>query len=472
MINIFIFRRDLRLFDNTTLINMLKNNKSIIPIFIFTPEQIDIKKNKYFSNNSVQFMIESLKDLNKEIKKCKSKLYFFKGDNIKVLSEINKKIKISSIGFNIDYSPYATKRDSLIKIFCDKNNIKLYTYEDYSLYPIIDNTTYNKSGKPYTVFTPFKNNLIKNHVVRKPDKLKKFTLVKEAGLKEISYYFNIKNLDTLYTYNSKINVTGGRNNGLKILKNLKKWDHYNNKRNCMDYKTTFLSAYLHFNVVSIRETYYKILNILGKDNLLINELHWRDFYMNISYNFPRVLKGMISKKNISFREAYDKIKWSKSKKKFKAWTNGKTGYPIVDACMNQLNTTGYMHNRGRMIVASFLTKHLMIDWRMGEKYFAQNLVDYDCHSNNGGWQWSSGSGTDAQPYFRIFNPWTQTKNFDPDCSYIKKWVPIFKDIDPKDIHKWEDNNIRKKHNLKYPEPIVNHKEARELVLKTYKKALN
>ena len=151
---------------------------------------------------------------------------------------------------------------------------------------------------------------------------------------------------------------------------------------------------------------------------------------------------------------------------------GKTGYPIVDACMMQLNTTGYMHNRGRMIVASFLTKHLLIDWREGEKYFAKSLVDYDCHSNNGGWQWSSGSGTDAQPYFRIFNPWTQSKKFDPDASYIKKWLPIFKEVDAKDIHKWEDSKIREKYNLKYPEPIVEHKKARELVLKTYKKALS
>lgn len=472
MLNIFIFHRDLRIHDNTTLLKMLKDNKKIILIFIFPPEQIDPTKNKYFSNNSVQFMIESLHELNKEIKKYKSKLYFFKGDNIDVLKQINKKDKINSIGFNLDYSPYAVKRDKLIQDFCNKNNISLYTEEDYALYPVMDDTTYNKSGKPYTVFTPFRNNIMKKFQVRKPDNYNKFNFEKNDNLKEIKSYYKVKNLDKLYQTNDNINVHGGRKNALKILKNLKKWQEYNTKRNCMDYHTTFLSAYLHFNVVSIRETYHSILNRLGVDNLLINELHWRDFYMNISYNFPNVLKGMISKKNISFREDYDKIKWSKSKKKLKAWTQGKTGYPIVDACMMQLNTTGYMHNRGRMIVASFLTKHLLIDWREGEKYFATKLVDYDCHSNNGGWQWSSGSGTDAQPYFRIFNPWTQSKKFDPDASYIKKWLPILKDVDFKDIHKWEDSNIRKKYNLKYPEPIVDHKKARELVLKTYKKALS
>lgn len=472
MLNIFIFHRDLRIHDNTTLLKMLKDNKKIILIFIFPPEQIDPTKNKYFSNNSVQFMIESLHELNKEIKKYKSKLYFFKGDNIDVLKQINKKNKINSIGFNLDYSPYAIMRDKLIQDFCIKNNISLYTEEDYALYPVMDDTTYNKSSKPYTVFTPFRNNIMKKFQVRKPDNYNKFNFEKNDNLKEIKSYYKVKNLDKLYISNDNINVHGGRKNALKILKKLKKWQEYNTKRNCMDYHTTFLSAYLHFNVVSIRETYHSILNRLGVDNLLINELHWRDFYMNISYNFPNVLKGMISKKNISFREKYDKIKWSKSKKNLKSWMQGKTGYPIVDACMMQLNTTGYMHNRGRMIVASFLTKHLLIDWREGEKYFATKLVDYDCHSNNGGWQWSSGSGTDAQPYFRIFNPWTQSKKFDPDASYIKKWLPILKDVDSKDVHKWEDSNIRKKYNLKYPKPIVDHKKARELVLKTYKKALS
>ena len=472
--NIFIFHRDLRITDNTTLINMTQLTGEIIPIFIFPPEQIDKIKNKYFSNNSVQFMIESLLELNQKIKKLKSKIYFFKGNNIEVLEEISKNNKINSIGFNIDYSPYAIKRDKLIGNFCKNNKIALYKYEDYPMYNITDSTTYSKSGKPYTVFTPFRKNLEKTHTVRKPSKFKNFTFGKEKKLKLNKFYFKLKKLPTLYVSNPNINVNGGRKNGIKILKKMENWNKYNDKRNCLTYKTTFLSAYLHFNVVSIREVYYTILNSLGKNNLLLNELHWRDFYMNISYNFPHVLDGMIKKKSKSFRENYDKIKWSKSKKNLKRWQDGKTGYPIVDACMSQLNTTGYMHNRGRMIVASFLTKHLLIDWREGEQYFATKLVDYDCHSNNGGWQWSSGSGTDAQPYFRIFNPWTQGKKFDPSGKYIKKWVPALTKVDTKDLNKWESKEIRLKYIkiINYPEPIVDHKQARERVLKVYKKALS
>ena len=300
MLNLFIFRRDSRMVDNTTLIKMMKDKKSIIPIFIFTPEQIDRKKNKYFSNNSVQFMIESLLELNKELKKFKSKIYFFYGENIQVLNQINNIVTISSIGFNLDYSPYAIKRDSQIKQFCKKNNIKLYSEEDYSLYPIMDDTTWSKSGKPYTVFTPFKKNLYNNHQVRNPDKFNNFNFKKEEKLKQVKSYLKIKKINNFYTKNDNINVNGGRKNALKILKNLTNWKKYNSSRNCMEYKTTFLSAYLHFNVVSIRETYHKMVEKLGKNNLLIDEIHWRDFYMNISYNFPQVLSGMISKKSSSF----------------------------------------------------------------------------------------------------------------------------------------------------------------------------
>lgn len=471
MVNIFIHHRDLRIFDNTTLIKMNKELENVTSIFIFPPEQINKKKNKYFSDNSVQFMIESLIELNDIYKKYNSQLYFFKGDIEKILNSINKENKIENIGFNFDYSPYAIKRDKNIKKFCEKNKIKTFIEEDYPLFPFTNKETFSGSDKPYTVFTPFKNNLIKKYKVKKPDKFKKFNF-KNIKLNSNKFLIsNIKDLHKFYNYNKDINVKGGRGKALIILKNIKNWDKYNDKRNCMDYKTTFLSAYLHFTCVSIREVYHKILKKLGDDNDLITELIWRDFYMNISYFFPKLLDGMINKNNKSFREEYDKIPWNKDNKTFKKWCEGRTGYPIVDACMTQMNKTGYMHNRGRMIVASFLTKHLLIDWRKGEQYFASKLVDYDCHSNNGGWQWSSGSGTDAQPYFRIFNPWTQAKKFDPNCVYIIKWLPVFKNVEIKDIIKWDDKKIRDKYDIDYPEPIVDHKTAREKTLKVYKKNL-
>jgi len=231
-------------------------------------------------------------------------------------------------------------------------------------------------------------------------------------------------------------------------------------RNFLTYETTNLSAYINLGLLSIREVYYKIVEKLGKQNNLIDELYWRDFYYNILYFFPHVVGK-------SFNEKYDKIKWNNNKTKFKKWCDGKTGFPVVDACMRQMNETGYMHNRGRMIVASFLTKDLLIDWRWGEKYFATQLLDYNISANNGGWQWASGSGTDAQPYFRIFNPWTQSKNFDKDCEYIKNWVPELKNVENKDIHNWF--KTYDKYEIDYPEPMVNHDDERKNTLKIYKK---
>jgi deoxyribodipyrimidine photo-lyase len=463
--NIFIFHRDYRLFDNTTLIEMSKKEGTITPIFIFTPEQIT-KKNKYRSNNSVQFLIESLFELKESIKEYKGKIHFFYGNYMDVIKSFKN---VNSIGFNFDYSPYAIKRDTMIKKYCNKNNIKFYCKEDYLLYDILDNDTMNKSGTPYTVFTPYKKHCLQNLIVRKPNKYNNFKFSNNNINNNINnkYIINDMKMKSFYIENKDINVRGGRSNGLKILKNIQNWKDYNKLRDCMIYKTTFMSAYLHFNVLSIREVFYRIIKKLGINNNLINELHWRDFYVNIMYFFPKVLIGMKKGKNKSFREKYDKIQWTKNKKHFDAWKKGMTGFPIVDACMRQMNKTGYMHNRGRMIVASFLVKNLNIDWREGEKYFAQTLVDYDPSSNNGGWQWTSGGGTDAQPYFRIFNPWTQSKKFDPNCKYIKFWIPELKNVDNNDIHKW---NI--KYNDSYIKPIVEHKKTREYTLKIFKKYLN
>jgi len=458
--NIFIFHRDLRLKDNTTLIRMIKEEESVLPIFVFPPEQIDEKKNKYFSHNLVQFMIESLKELGDKIKKYDGKLYTFKGDYIDVLKSINKVKQINSIGSNYDYSPYAKKRDDKIANFCKKNQIKFYQSEDMLLNPIMNQETFSPSTKkPYTVFTPFKNYCSQNLKVKKVDGYKSFKFSKEK-LTNTKYYFT--DLDSLYNFNQDINVKGGRKNALKILKSIKNFNDYDKKRNCMNYNTTFLSAYINFNVVSIREIYHKINKELGKKSGIINELYWRDFYYNILYFFPHVIGN-------SFREKYDNIVWKNNSSDFTKWKKGLTGFPIVDAAMRQMNKTGYMHNRGRMIVSSFLTKDLLIDWRKGERYFANMLVDYNMSANNGGWQWASGSGTDAQPYFRIFNPWTQSEKYDPNCEYIKKYIPELKDVDNKHIHHWYKHH--KDHDVKYPKPMVDHSEARKEALKVFKKYL-
>ena len=472
--HIFLFHRDLRIQDNTSLINLIKEKGSIIPIFIFPPEQIDEDKNKYFSNNTVQFMIESLHELSDNIKDNKGKLYFFKGDTLEVLKNIHKKIGIESISYNIDYTPYSRKRDKDIREWCNKEEVECIEKEDYLLYDILDGQTKKADGNPYLVFTPFRNHCYANLKVNQINKFNKFTFQKEKELEKIKYNISEDEIDEFYIENPKINVNGGRKLGLAILKNIKKFKDYSKDRDILTYKTTFLGAYLKFGTISIREAYFSIGKSTGFKSGLINELHWRDFYANIIYEFPRVLQGQLKGDNKSFKEDYDKVKWSYDKKLFEKWCEGETGYPVIDAAMKQLNETGYMHNRCRMIVASFLTKDLHIDWRWGEKYFATKLIDYDPMSNSGGWQWATGNGTDAQPYFRIFNPWTQTEKFDPDCEYIKQWLPELKNVPNKEIINWLKPEVYEKYlklGIKYFKPIVEHDEERKKTLELYKKAL-
>lgn len=468
MVHLFLFHRDLRLQDNTTIIHQLKTvKKSVIPIFIFTPEQIDKKKNKYFSNNSVQFMIESLLELSNEIGKHGGKLYFFRGDTNTILAKIHQKTKIESIGYNLDYTPYARQRDENIEKWASSKNITIFAKEDYALYNILEGHTLKKDGKPYLVYTPFMKFVSSSLTVPPVDNFSSFRFEKNAACESLCVSFKI--LDSFYVTNTNINVQGGRSHTMKILNNLKQFQNYSKCRNMLTYQTTKLSASLHYTTCSIREAYHKIVQILGKNSGLIRELIFRDFYMNVVYYFPRVLEGQIKGKNKSFQEKYDKIKWSNNKSAFKKWCEGMTGFPVVDAAMRQMNETGYMHNRCRMIVSSFLTKDLHIDWRLGEQYFATRLEDYDAINNSSGWQWSTGNGTDAQPWFRIFNPWTQQKDYDPDCVYIKRWIPELKNVSVKDIHQWYSENVSA--NVNYPKPIIIHDDERKATIQLYKKYL-
>jgi deoxyribodipyrimidine photo-lyase len=400
-INIFIFRRDLRVQDNLAL-NAIKG-KNIYPLFIFNPKQIYAKNNSYYSNNAVQFMIESLEDLEKRIH-----INYFEGDDIKVLENLMKKYKIKSVSFNKDYTPFAIKRDKAITDWCKKNNIDTIVAEDYTLFNM--GTIVNGSQKPYQVFTPF---------YRACEKLKA-KIEKPAKAKILDVVHDIKDFNKrkYFVENKDIMIRGGRTEGLKRLKNSMKTYSKSRDYPALD-STTKLSAYIKFGCISIREVYW---NYSG-NKALQRELIWREFYANIMYHFPHIIGN-------SFKKKYDRVRWTNNKTWFKAWCEGKTGYALVDAGMRQLNKTGWMHNRVRMIVAMFLTKDLLIDWRWGEKYFATKLVDYDPASNNGGWQWSASTGTDAQPYFRIFNPDLQIKKWDKDYEYIKKWNPGYKDITP------------------------------------------
>ena len=452
--NIFIFRRDLRIYDNIGLNYAMTNLENIIPIFIFTPEQIT-EKNKFKSDNAIQFMIESLKDLDQDLKKYNSKLHIFQGENIKVLNKIIKEKDIENIIFNMDYTPYAVKRDKQIKTLCKKKKINCLIYEDYLLAK--NGMFLKKNLEPYTVFTPFKNNVLK-HNVEKPNRNRPKNLVKV-------------NIDTDkyidYCINEDILVKGGRDNGLKQLNKVKNFKKYDKIRNMVGQETTQLSAYIKFGCISIREVYWKIRDELGKNSVLLSQLIWREFYFYIAFYYPFVLKGK------NFIEKYNKIKWVQAKTNFNKWKEGKTGYPIVDAGMIELNTTGYMHNRSRLITSNFLNRMLGYHWKVGEKYFASQLTDYDPSVNNGNWQWIASTGVDPTPYFqRLFNPILQSKKYDPDAEYIKKWLPQLKNIPAKQLHNWEENYLF--YNLKdlnYVKPIVEYKKAREKSIKMYRSVI-
>jgi len=460
--NIFLFNKSLRLYDNTTLIDQILNEKDIIPFFIFT-EQVNKNKNKYFSNNSVQFMCESLNELSKEIESYNGKLYFFHCDNlIKVFEEIKN---IKSIGTNFDYSPYAKERQNILKNFCDIHDIKFYIKEDHVLYNILDGKTFKKNGEPYTVYTPFKNHCLKNLEVSKPNKFKKFLFLKNKELENNKYYINKKEINKFYESVKNPHINGGRQNGLEILKNIKKYEDYGEKRDYLTYNTTFLATHNHFGTISIREVYMKFKK--NKLDVLISQLIWRDFYYGLYYYHQHMLMGQLGGENKSFKSKFDNIKWSNDEILFDKWANGLLGIPICDAGLRQLNNTGYLHNRLRMICANVLTKLLLLPWTWGEKYFARKLIDYDCIQNSAGWQWTC-CGIDPQQVFRIFNPQIQNIKFDSECEFIKEHIPELKHISNIDIINW-NTTYSKYTDINYPSPQIDYKKARDNAIIEYKK---
>ena len=421
---LFWFRRDLRLDDNAGLYHAVKENNQVLGIFIFDTQILSELEDR--ADKRVEFIHQSLKQLKSELEELGSSLLIFHGNPV----EIYKVLHPKNVYTNHDYEPYAKKRDEKVASILKKNGSELKTYKDQVIFEKSEIT--KEDGLPYTVFTPYSKKwkaklnsfYLKSYPVTKYLKnLKKVKPIKFPSLQEIGF----KATNAIFPER-------------KIKQSI--IEHYREKRNFPAIQgTTRLSVHLRFGTVSIR----KLAQLaLKKNETWLNELIWRDFYHMILWHFPDVEKA--------FKPAYDQIEWQNNGTEFEAWCEGKTGYPIVDAGMRELNETGFMHNRVRMIVASFLTKHLLIDWRWGEAYFAKKLLDFDLAANNGGWQWASGSGCDAAPYFRVFNPYLQTEKFDPQLKYIKQWVP-----------EMSTSN--------YPTPIIDHNFARERVLKTYKKAL-
>lgn len=428
---IFWFRRDLRLNDNTALYQALKSGKEVQPIFIFDVEILEKLEDK--TDARVSFIHSQIARIKQELNEIGSDLWVFHGKPMEVFNHLIHTHKIDSIFTNHDYEPYAKQRDEAIKKLTQNKNIALYTFKDQCIFE--KDEIIKDDGKPYTVFTPYSR--------KWKDKLNASDL-KPYPTSQHFNQFHKSNFTTLVS----LQEMGFKQTLIKFPEQIFDKDLIINYKEQRDYPamrgTSRLSLHLRFGTISIRA-----LGAFAKDlsEGFINELIWRDFYMMILWHFPHVV-------NRAFKPAYDKIAWRNDPHEFEAWCTGKTGYPIVDAGMRELNETGFMHNRVRMIVASFLTKHLLIDWRWGEAYFAAKLLDFELSSNNGGWQWAASSGCDAAPYFRVFNPDLQTQKFDPKFSYIRKWVPEFEDF------------------TRYPKPIVDHKFARERVLNTYKKALS
>lgn len=458
---LFIFHRDLRIIDNIGLNHANSICSNLYTTFIFTPEQVS-NKNKFKSTNAIQFMIECLEELEKSIRDQNGKLIFFYGNTLKIVDKLIKALNIDVVVFNKDYSPYAIARDNELDTLCKKRGISCIMKSDYYLYE--PGTIKTSTGNYYKKYTPFYEEVIKHDVIT-PMKLKTFhfsssnslDIKEQVSLNEITHKLvPVKNEDIL--------VHGGRTNALKsLLDATKTQKQYVEKRDYLIYNTTFLSSPIKFGCLSIREVYYAFVKHFGKSSGIIRELVWREFFAHVLYAFPEVLSG-------SYQKKYKSIHWNNSEKNFELWKKGETGFPVVDAGMRQLNQTGYMHNRCRMVVANFLIKTLLIDWRKGEQYFAQKLTDYDPASNNGNWQSISATGVDMKPYFRDMNPWIQSVKFDKNAAYIKKWVPELENVDPKDIHKWYDAYSKSEYKNVYIKPIVDYNAQKIEMLQMYKNA--
>jgi deoxyribodipyrimidine photo-lyase len=429
-VNIFWFRRDLRLNDNAGLYHALKQGKPVIPIFIFDKHILNRLEDR--DDRRVAFIHAALETIQQHLIKMNSSLEVFHGTPAEVFTNLFGKYDIGTVFTNHDYEPYARERDALIGELLRNNGACLQTYKDQVL--LEKNEVLKDDGKPYTVFTPYsrkwKSILTNDQLQAYPTENHFNNLCKQDAML-------IPSLRSLGFNHTAFSFPAKELSEQLLL-------HYRGQRDIPAVAgTSKLGVHLRFGTVSIRRVAALAKN---RSETFLNELIWRDFYHMILWHFPQVGKGM------SFKSAYDTIEWRRDEGEFEQWCKGKTGYPIVDAGMRELNATGFMHNRVRMITASFLSKHLLLDWRLGEAYFAQKLLDFDLAANNGGWQWAAGSGCDAAPYFRIFNPYLQTKKFDPQLAYIKKWVPELEEFS-------------------YPKPIVDHELARKRCLETYAKAL-
>ncbi|WP_153799531.1 cryptochrome/photolyase family protein [Foetidibacter luteolus] len=428
-VNIAWFRRDLRLDDNAALYHALKSPHPVIPVFIFDRNILDDLEEK--KDRRVEFIREALLEMQEELKKYDSSLEVYYGKPVNVYEELLDTYEIETVFANEDYEQYALDRDAAVQKLLHKKGASLQLYKDHVIFNGAE--VLKDDGQPYTVFTPYSK---KWKAVLNDFYLKSYPLKKYAGNFYRQPPHRIPSLESM----------GFEKTGESFPSKTVRADLLKDYKERRDFPgepgTSRIGVHLRFGTVSIRRLAAKAKDI---SDTYLNELIWRDFYQMILWHFPHVRQYQ------SFRPEFDHLKWRNNTAEFEKWCKGQTGYPLVDAGMRELNATGFMHNRVRMVVASFLSKHLLIDWRWGEAYFAKKLLDYDYAANNGGWQWSAGTGCDAMPYFRIFSPEAQLKKFDKELKYVRKWVPEFEGFE-------------------YAKPVVEHEFARKRALDVYSKA--
>jgi deoxyribodipyrimidine photo-lyase len=427
--SIFWFRRDLRFIDNHGLFQALTQSKIVNPIFIFDE---NITKKLDTNDHRLAFIKSQLNNLNKELIKFNSSINIYYGTPVKIFEKIISENSIDAVFWNKDYEPYAIKRDKELEKLLKSNNIKSFSFKDQVIFE--EREVVKNDGNPYVVYTPYSKKW-----------MEKFSNKDVKHFKSETFLSKTKKLKKLTTNTKTFDINESKIKPPKVNFNNDIIKNYERDRNTPEIDgTSKLGLHLRFGTKSIRSLVKK--SNLSQNKTFLKELIWREFFMQILWHFPETTTQC-------FKSKYEKIKWRNNMDEFNAWCEGKTGYPIVDAGMRELNKTGFMHNRVRMITASFLCKHLLIDWRIGEKYFASKLFDYEQSSNIGNWQWVAGCGVDAAPYFRIFNPYEQQKKFDKEKVYVKKWISEYD-------------------TTKYPREIVNHKLARERCLKAYKEAVS
>lgn len=451
---IFLFRRDLRLEDNLGLCEALASADEVLACFVADPRQLLAERNPYLSCHAVQFMLDSLRELDEELRREDGALHVLSGESERAIERFIELSGAQALFCNADYTPFSQRRDSGLRSSCEREGIGFHSFDDALLRE--PREVLKPDGAPYSVFTPY----FKRWQSRGPAEPRRRASGGRFGRISPAADRSLSDEDFgLVQRNPRLAARGGRKEALRALERVRGLADYEISRNDLvdENGTSRLSSHLKFGTLSAREAYGRVSDLFGRSHALIRELAWRDFFTQIAFHFPRVFGGC-------FREAYDGIEWSGDPAGLERWEEGSTGFPIVDAAMRELAATGYMRNRARMIAASFLVKDLRLDWRLGERYFARKLADYDPCVNNGNWQWAASTGCDAQPYFRIFNPWTQQERFDPECAYVKRWIPELAPFEPRQIHALRDSNAGLG---RYPAPMLDHRLAVQEALEMF-----